>query len=56
MRAASRAARALARARRGMASDALATESSAFTRFTSPVPSAYSHTAFLGAPETKARR
>jgi len=50
--------RALALARRSLAADAsvvVPATASPFTRYTSPVPTAFSHAAILGAPPTKAR-
>jgi hypothetical protein len=54
VRRAARAAAAHARCLAAPAEGALA-DTSAFTRFTSPVPSAFNHTGILGAPPTKAR-
>lgn len=50
---AARAALSAASSSRGAATDLA--ETSLFTRYTSPVPSAFDHTAVLGAPPTKAR-
>lgn len=54
--AARQAARLAASSTRGVAAESGAlAESSAFTRFTSPVPAAFSHAGILSAPPTKAR-
>jgi hypothetical protein len=56
-RVARRAAALAARHARGLAAPAegALADTSAFTRFTSPVPTAFNHTGILGAPPTKAR-
>jgi len=49
------AARAAAVSARGLSAESALAETSAFTRFASPVPAHFSHNGILGQPPTKAR-